>query len=223
MKYGALLVFLFLFFAGCSSEEERCTTNAELEWLVTGGTKITTCFFFSWNSSNEYSEFDLEVATDESFKESAIISSTTIDDSQNAEVSFNERRSYYARVRGVQLDCVSEWSSTLVFYLDIFPESPCRFSDELEQVVLLDPSPGADLEGPVIELDWQSQLSDTYRVQISGNELFDNVDLYYDKVVFNSERIIPGVPVGDYNWRVQAIDGEDAGPWSAIWSFSVIE
>jgi predicted phage tail protein len=125
-----------------------------------------------------------------------------------------EQGIYYWRVRGInRFDRVGDWSETWQFIVSIPPPVPPLSLPEDRTIITGIAKP---------DLSWESvENGSNYQVQVDDRDDFSSPE--FDATTPNtSSTVEPALILGDYYWRVRAINEYDTpGEWSSIWEFSI--
>ncbi|MCA9868050.1 MAG: S8 family serine peptidase [Anaerolineae bacterium] len=92
--------------------------------------------------------------------------------------------------------------------------------DELLPPKLVAPVDEATINEPVVALEWSAvPNAETYTLEIAADTTFDAplVSHTGEATTFTTEPLAAGV----YYWRVFALAGEEIGPLSSVWSFTI--
>lgn len=158
---------------------------------------------FSWGAADYATEYQLQVATDETF-DTMVVNETIGETSYNATGLTNAV--HYWRVRGKRDELYSEWSTVQSVYVITIPS-------------LTSPDNESFTADTTPEFHWSEVLyASSYDIEIATDINFTNViefgnaDEYY---------LSDGLDNGTYYWRVRSVVGELATAWSSVWSVTV--
>lgn len=169
-----------------------------------------------WNVKPNAATYDLEVATDNQFK-NIVISQNTADTSYNA-VGLDLFTNYFWRVRSINNGGAGNWSSAYSF----------RTKDEAPTgiVILTYPDNKAESLPTTFTFTWESvERSLYYQLLIANKESFEESSIEFDyEKVFDLNKKIFGLEYNkEYFWKVRAINEDGNGPWSVVRSFKTLD
>lgn len=171
---------------------------------------LSTELTFEWVEIDGVSEYQVMVATDNSFSnpeydETVSETSYTIEDLENNET-------YYWGVRAAGSN---PWSDTWSF-------STGEETTEIPPIELSEPLNNEDDIPTNLTLEWEEvNQVDEYHVQVAINNSFSNSSLVEDEIVEDPNLEINDLSYDEtYYWRVMADEGTE---WSNIWNFTTEE
>ncbi len=162
---------------------------------------------FTWFPLAFASGFECEYSTDSLFTNSITVMSF---DTSASSGLIDPLTTYYWRVRGVDDNAYSAWSSIWKFTT----ENPLTFATTL--ITPVDGSTG--LSSPV-SFTWNAlALASSYECEYDLDSLFGSATtlLANDTTVIS----LPLSPLSKYYWRVRGVLGNVSSPWSTVWSFN---
>ncbi|MFH1050652.1 MAG: aryl-sulfate sulfotransferase [bacterium] len=163
---------------------------------------------FSWTSVNGASNYWIQVAKDELFKD--IYYEKNNCSNNNLEIEFQEfNKQYFWRVRGYNTGDTSAWSEISSFTTIVpIPELISPVKNEMN----------ANTEG---ELIWDTDnCGVSHNVELSKDSSF-NICLLSKKNISANRQSYNDLEFNqDYNWRVQSYSSGDTSIWSTINKFS---
>lgn len=164
---------------------------------------------FKWGPVLNASEYQFQLSSSQTFN--SIESEETLSSTQYVVETLNSDRTYYWRVRALNIGGMSEWSA--IRTLTTIPAPP-------EQVVLLTPSNNQSdvLVSPT--MTWRSSTNaDSYRIQVSTTQSFSNI--IANVVLTDTSYQVRDLLVNrTYYWRVLAQNDGGESPWSLTFAFS---
>ncbi|HMB89503.1 MAG TPA: fibronectin type III domain-containing protein [Rhodothermales bacterium] len=177
-------------------------------------TDVSTSPTMSWDTMTDADSYDLQVATDETFKRGvATFSALIVDETGITGPSFDvtgldEGTTYFWRVRGVNANGKGPWSDDPSFTTETSLSAP--------GLITLDaPDNGAVNQPTTLMLSWQEEsTSDQYQLQVSTNEAFGST-VFDDATLTTTSQEISGLEEGTtYYWRVRGSNAAGNGPWT---------
>lgn len=128
--------------------------------------------------------------------------------------SLEHSSTYYWRVKAFMNQNESSWSSTFSFST----EEPVPGNVDLQS-----PADQATNIPVVTDFEWNTASdADLYEIQISESADFD--PLTFDQVTDQTSLTVDDLAYStNYNWRVRALNSNQTGEWSDIWSFTTTD
>lgn len=167
---------------------------------------------FSWNTSINANQYQIQVSSDE-FQTTVFDLSTALT-SANVQLENNTWYMWRVRSRNTGNGNISEWST------------PWTFLTQLDEPTLVTPENGAiGVSYPNADLIWDLVPSGTrYNLVLATDANFNNI-LVDDSYVYGNQYNV-GVlePYTEYFWKVMAFDDDNINfsGWSEVFSFSTV-
>jgi uncharacterized repeat protein (TIGR01451 family) len=180
-----------------------------------GSTNLPVPPVFSWNISNNATNYDLQVATDTGFTQRVIPDDTTLTDSFKNVAGLLNSTTYYWRVRAKNVGGWSGWSNrwsfTTIIAEPIAPVLAAPLNGSTNQIV----SPA---------LFWNiSATATNYDLQLATDTGFTQKVIPDDTTLTDTFKNVTGLLNSTtYYWRVRAKNLGGWSSWSARWSFTTI-
>lgn len=183
---------------------------------------VSTNPTLSWDTVADANSYDLQVATDETFKRGvATFSALVVDETGISGTSFDvtgleEGTTYYWRVRGVNDNGDGPWSDDPGFTTETSLSAP--------GLITLDtPGNGAVNQPTTLTLSWQEETTaDQYQLQVSTSEAFTS-PVFDDATLTTTSQNISGLDEGTtYYWRVRGSNTAGNGPWTDARLFTTL-
>lgn len=178
--------------------------------------KLSTDLMFKWTLVDSAKYYEIELASDSTFKTSSItnsISYVTLNSINIRDLKYNFK--YYWRVRAYDNNSASDWSKFFRFNTKLQPAA---------QPVLIAPSNNATAVSVLPQFIWgKSAGAKSYRFMLAGTDNF-NEQAIMDTVIKDTA-IISTVKLknyADYYWKVGAINDSNDVTWSVVNKFRAI-
>lgn len=213
-KYLKLTLFLILIILSSSPEIKAQIISAPtLSSPADGSVNLPTTITFKWNAVSGASAYHLQVSTDGSFN-NLVVDNTGISGTSQQISGLSQETTYYWRVNASTLVFVSGWSSTWSF---------TTLTNTLVAPTLLSPSNGAADQPVNITFSWNSVQNATgYHFQLSTSSSF-SAPVADRAALTSTSTTVNSLAEGQtYYWRVSADNPANTGPWSAVWSFTIL-
>jgi hypothetical protein len=169
---------------------------------------------FEWGSVSSATSYHIQVDDDPSFDSPQI--NQTSGDTSHTPASPLTPGTYHWRVRSYSPCGGSSWSSVWSVTILSTPGSPTLFS----------PSNGDTISDTTPAFSWGSvgaagcPGATSYRIQADDDPDFDSPQI--DQATSTTSYTpSSGLPDDTYIWRVRASNECGAGPWSAVWQFTI--
>lgn len=162
-----------------------------------------------WEEVAHADEYRLQVSVTPAFTDT-IVDLVLGEASYAPEFSLMEGTTYYWRVSAHHMSLLSTWSETWTFSYNVFVMPPS----------LIGPTDSTTVLGSEVLLDWEGVSgADSYQVQVSPSDLFENptLDTTTTESVYTLSQ--PLVENTTYSWRVRTSDDGRWSPWSGTGRF----
>jgi len=181
-----------------------------------GATGIFTSPTMSWNASSGATSYQLQVSSNSNFS-TTVVNQTGITGTSYAVSGLTNNTVYYWRVNATNASGTSGYSSIWSFTTTILPLAPLlapTLSSPLDGATSISTNPTLSWNEPSGVVSYQLQVStsasfSTTLVSLSG---ITNTWFILSSLMRNTT----------YYWRVSAIYGDGAGPYSTVWSFTTV-
>jgi len=169
---------------------------------------------FTWGSVEDAERYYLQVATASTFGvDDLVIDKDDLVQLTWTDVIFENSTVYYWRIKAFA-DCETDWSIVRAFKIKDAP--PAAIFPENEQECL----------AKLVTLEWlELNDTDTYSLQLSINDDFDEDDLLIDEIDLNQNTYQFNLPdyYRTYYWRVKAFMDDCETNWSDPYSFKTAQ
>lgn len=167
----------------------------------------------TWQSGDLADRYTVHISEFETF-ETLLLDSTATDTTYVIDGLLESGSTYYWRVKALNEDGESDWSTVWNFTTSQDASLP-------ERVVLLTPENNSVGISPDTTLIWQeSGQADNYNLQLSMEDTFQNliIDSTLTQTTFD---IIEKLDFNtSYYWRVKAENAAGESNWSTVWNFT---
>lgn len=175
-------------------------------------TNVSITASLSWNELAGATSYELNVATNAAFTV-GLQQFAGITETSKAMSTLAYGTTYYWRVRAANVGGNGDWSATRSF---------TTTAGIPGVVVLLSPTSGAINQNTTITLSWNAVSGATsYTLNYSKNSSFDTTESVTN-ITTTSKEITGLDTASTYYWRVQAVNDQGSGSFSAVWSFATI-
>lgn len=196
--------------------KEQVTDAPTVVYPTNGSTKLPLEFTFLWNKKENVISYDLEIASDNQFKD-IIVTQNTVDTSYNV-VGLSLFTNYFWRIRSINNGGKGNWSNTNSF----------RTKDSAPTGIVILKYPDNEAKDMPITFTftWDKvERALSYHLLIATNESFEESSIAFDyERVFEESRKIYGLEYNkEYFWKVRADNEDGSGPWSLVRSFKTFD
>ncbi len=168
---------------------------------------------FSWYASAQAETYHLQIATSDQFLE-LVFQDSSITETTRQVTGLTDGW-YYWRVNASNTAGTSTWSSVRSFSVNTQVVNPPV------EPTLIAPEDGTINLPPDVEFIWSSsQGTGSYCLEIATDNTFTSL-VYQESQITDTSRLVTGLAVDLYYWRVNASNVGGTSAWSNIWSFSV--
>lgn len=173
---------------------------------------LPTTVEFQWRETELTDSYTLQIATDAGFSD-PVVNREGITSTSYEVTGLDYGTTYYWRVSGANLAGQGEWSEVRQFSTLPVPPTPMLVSPEDNAGDLL----------TEITFEWEeTELTDSYRLQIATDANFSNLAINQEGITSTSYEVTGLQYESIYYWRVRAANIAGEGEWSEVRRFSTL-
>jgi parallel beta-helix repeat protein len=161
-----------------------------------------------WNKCEDADSYALQVSTDAVF-DSLVINETAVTDTFRLVSALKYSRKYYWRIRSIDKQFASGWSSAWSFT-----------AKDLSVSAKLFPADNSQNQPVQVTLIWnKNSEAASYGLQVSADAEFSS--LVINELLADTARTISSLSYGGtYYWRINSINNGYTSDWSPSWNFT---
>jgi hypothetical protein len=178
-----------------------------------GSTGVISPVAFSWHAVQGTVHYHFQLATDSTFASGLVKNDSTLADTSRNVVGLAAGQWYFWRVRAKFSSGGTAFSAVRAFRtLGVFPSAP----------MLESPTGDQRLSDSTALCRWHPSTPGVtrYWFELSRDSLFALALM--DTAVADTQKMVTGLTIGRYWWRVRAVNGEGYGPFASVARFEII-